>query len=88
MTRAAILALAALASLAWLLRPRPAPQPDPLDAVQPPDPVTTRPVVVTLPSSMTVEEVGHIRSWLAAHPDVIEELYESAPVASRLGPAA
>lgn len=60
-----------------------APLPDPADDVQPPDPRTTRPVVVTLPSSLTPAEVGHIRTWLDAHPDVVTELYESEPIRTR-----
>lgn len=68
------------------------PLPDPADDVQPPDPRTTRPVVVTLPSSLTPAEVGHIRTWLHAHPDVVTELYESEPIRSTqsgpIGPSA
>lgn len=47
------------------------------------NPVTTRPVVVTLPASLSPDEVGHIRTWLDDHPDVIEELYESSAIRTR-----
>lgn len=63
---------------------------DPMDAVQPQDPRVSRPVVVTLPSSLTTAEVGHIRVWLTDHPDVL--LYESQPTTTTqtgpLGPSA
>ena len=95
MTRTLALLALSLAALAWLLRRPSWPGPawdEPEDGIQPADPVTTRPVVVTLPSSMTVAEVGHIRMWLDAHPEVLSELYESRPVISTqsgpLGPSA
>lgn len=83
------LVLGAVAFGLWLnardLR-RTSEQDDPMSSVQPPDPVTTRPVVITLPNSLTVAEVGHIRGWLNDHPDVLTELYESHAISTQTGP--